>query len=72
MNLSRMQKKLLFASGTDKKTLWLLHLRKDCNKNTTLVNGTRIALTCVTDYFVIKKRLSFFIFSFLLRSLNLR
>lgn len=50
MNLSHMQKKLLLASGTDKKTLWLLHLRRDWNKNTTLVNGTRIAITCVTDY----------------------
>lgn len=34
MNLSHMQKKLLLASGTDKKKkhFGFSHLRKDCNK----------------------------------------
>lgn len=33
-----------------KKTLWLIASpTKDCNKNTTLVNGTRIALTHVSN-----------------------
>ena len=63
VNLSHMQKKLSCFLAQIKKNTLALHLTKDCNKNTTLVNGTRIALTCVTDYSWLK---SFFFCLFVL------